>query len=104
MKFENLRVGDYVQIYDEVKPYVVRCRDERFIICTKPFNLRHTVRYFIIDLKEQLRGPDNAIFCMGYETQEQCEERLRDLQAGIIEVSRRRSVPLAAVRSRRASE
>ena len=98
MKLELLRVGDYVQIYDEKKPYVVRCRDERFIICTKPFNLQHTVKYFIIDLKERLRGPDNMIFCMGYETQEECEERLRELQAGTIEVSRRRSVSLGAER------
>ena len=34
------------------------------------------------------------VFCSGYETQEQCEERLRELQNGTIEVSVRRGVPL----------
>jgi hypothetical protein len=93
-EFKNLRVGDYVQIYGEKRPYIVKCRDDRFIICTKPFNLRHTVFYFIIDLKRGLRGPDDCVFCAGYETQEQCEERLKELQAGEIEVSSRRSVSL----------
>ena len=94
MNIEQLRVGDYVQIKGEKRPYVVKCRDDRYIICTKPFNLRRTVLYFIIDLKERLRGPDNCVFCFGYETLEQCHERLKDLQDGIIEISKRRSVPL----------
>ena len=37
------------------------------------------------------------VFCSGYETQEQCEERLKELQSGRIEVSRRNSVPLYSV-------
>ena len=93
-EIKNLRVGDYVLLHGEKRPYVVKCRDDRFIICTKPFNLKHTVMYFIMDLKENRRRPDNSVFCMGYETQEQCEDRLKDLQAGIIEVSLRRGVPM----------
>ena len=34
------------------------------------------------------------VFCSGYETQEQCEERLKELQEGLIEVSYRNYVPL----------
>lgn len=91
---ESLRPGDYVRISGEQRPYVVKCRDERFIICTKPFNLKRTVRYFIIDLQKGIRGPDNAVFCSGYETQEDCEERLKELRDGLLEVSQRKSVSL----------
>ena len=93
IKYSELKQGDPVFVPNEVRPYKVKCRDERFIICTKPFNPKRTVMYFIIDLKEHRRGPDNSCFCRGYETQEQCEERLKDLQSGEIEVSRRYDVP-----------
>lgn len=94
MKWKDLKVGDPVYVNGEKRPYRVRCRDDRYIICTKPFNLRHTCFYFIADLVKGVRGPDNMVFCFGYMTQEDCEERLEDLQAGRIEVSRRRCVPL----------
>ena len=90
----KLKPGDPVYVHNEVRPFRVKCRDERYIICTKPFNLQRTVRYFIADLELGIRGPDNMVFCSGYETQEQCEERLKELQSGWIEVSRRNSVPL----------
>ena len=90
----KVSAGDKICIPDQKRPFRVRCRDNRYIICTKPFNLQHTVLYFIIDLKEKLRGPDNMIFCFGYESDEDCMDRLRELQEGKIEISRRRSVPL----------
>jgi len=90
----NLKQGDPVYLYTEKRPYRVKCRDDRYIICTKPYNFKRTVMYFIVDLKEQRRGPDNMVFCSGYETQEQCEERLKELQEGRIEVSRRHDLPL----------
>lgn len=92
--WKELKPGDPVYLPNEKRPYRVKCRDERFIICTKPYNLKRTVIYFIVDLKEQRRGPDNMIFCSGYETQEQCEERLKELQTGRIEVSHRYDLPL----------
>ena len=87
-------VGDNVYIPGEKRPYTVQCRDDRYIICTKPFNLRHTVQYFIIDLVDKWRAPDDMVFCFGYETTEQCLDRLRELQSGEIHLSRRRGVPL----------
>ena len=92
--WQNLKKYDRVYLETEVRPYKVRCRDDRYIICTKPYNPKHTVMYFIVDLKEQRRGPDNMVFCSGYETQEQCEERLKELQEGLIEVSHRHDVPI----------
>ncbi len=90
----KLKPGDPVYVPNEVRPFLVKCRDDRYIICTKPFNPKRTVMYFIIDLKLGIRGQDNMVFCSGYETQEQCEERLKELQTGWIEVSRRRCVAL----------
>ena len=39
----NLKVGDKVYVNGEVRPYRVRCRDERYIICTKPFKVSNVV-------------------------------------------------------------
>ncbi len=94
MELNRLKPGDKVYVPHEKHPYTIRCRDNRFIICTKPFNLQRTVRYFIVDLVRKIRGPDNMVFCSGYETQEQCEDRLKELQDGSIDVSSRRSIPL----------
>lgn len=85
----RVEVGDKVFIPNQKKPYKVRARDDRFIICTKPFNPKHTVLYFIVDLERKMRGPDNMVFCSGYETDEHCAERLKELQNGKIEVSHR---------------
>lgn len=90
----KVAVGDKVYIPTDKRPYTVKARDERYIICTKPFNARHTVLYFIIDLVDKWRAPDNMIFCHGYETDEECAERLKELQDGTIKLSCRRGIPL----------
>lgn len=90
----RVEVGDKVYIPNQKRPFKVRARDDRYIICTKPFNPRHTVLYFIVDLVDKWRAPDNLIFGLGYETDEDCNQRLKDLQDGIIELSRRRGLPL----------
>lgn len=85
-------IGDKIYVPNEKRPYRVRARDERYIICTKPYF--GTVLYFIVDLKERWRAPDNRVFCFGYETNEQCNERLKELQRGQIKLSVRRGIPL----------
>lgn len=92
--WNNLRAGDRVYVRDEKRPYRVRCRDKRFIICTKPYNPKHTVLYFVADLDAGIRGPDDMVFCAGYETDEQCAERLAELQSGMMAVSLWRCVKL----------
>lgn len=74
------------------RPYTVKARNERFAVCTKPFNLRHTVLYFVLDTEERCRGPENLIFGMGAETVEQCEEMLARLASGDTEVTSRNFV------------
>lgn len=90
----RVEVGDKVYIPQEKRPYTVRARDERYIICTKPDNIRHSVWYFIVDLVDKWRAPDDRVFCMGYETDEDCNERLAELQSGKIGLSTRRGIPL----------
>lgn len=45
--------GQKIWFEGEKRPYTVRACDERFAICTKPFNLRKTVLYTIIDKKQR---------------------------------------------------
>lgn len=86
---EVLAVGHRVWFAEERMPYTVQARDGRFIVCTKPFAARKTVIYTVLDLQRGVRGPDNLVFGMGYETREECQERLCDLQDGTAEVSHR---------------
>lgn len=93
-KLDSAVVGSRIWFEGESKPYKVRARSERFIICTKPFNPKKTVLYTVIDLSENVRGPDNIILGLGYETDEQISKRLDELVSGEIEVSHRRRVEL----------
>ena len=90
----KVNVGDKVYIPNNKRPFTVQARDDRYIICTKPYNPKHTVIYFIIDLERKVRGTDNMIFCFGYETREQCEANLELLQKGTMSVTYRNVVPL----------
>jgi len=77
----KLQVGSKIKFSDEHGRYTVQASNERFAICTKPFNFRHTVFYTIIDFQENIRGPENLVFGFGAETREQCEEMLARLTA-----------------------
>ena len=43
---------------------------------------------------DKWRAPDDRLFCMGYETDEDCQERLAELQSGKIDLSVRRGIKL----------
>lgn len=98
-------VGSRIWFAEEKRPYRVRVRDARFLICTKPFNPRRTVLYCIVDLEKKWRGPENLIFEHGAETDPQCRRMLRRLngkwRSGVnqrTEVSRRRGIVLNVTR------
>lgn len=86
--------GQKVKFSSERLRYTVRAANERFAICTKPFNARHTTLYTIIDFKRRVRGRENLIFGMGFETDEDCQRALARLIAGESEVSYRHYVAL----------
>jgi hypothetical protein len=92
----SLAVGDKVTFAEEKQPYKVRAvsQDGRYAICTKPFNLRKTVLYSIIDFEANRRAPDNMIFCRGYLNDEQIAERMSELISGELELSWRRGTDL----------
>ena len=87
----EFKVGDRIKFKSEKQSYRICAADERFAVCIKPFNLRKTTIYTIVDLERGVRGPDNRIFCEGYETDEDAERALKQLQSGEIEVSHRSS-------------
>lgn len=93
----SYKVGDRIRFAEEKQAYTVRARSDRYLICTKPFNARRTVLYCIVDFERMERGPDNRIFGMGYETDEDIADRFRELLAGEIKVSHRRCVPLVII-------
>lgn len=89
-----MRVGDKVKFADERRRYTVQACNDRFAICTKPFNLLRTVRYTIIDWARGIRGTENLVFGFGAETRAQCEAMLARLTSGETEISSRNWVPL----------
>lgn len=93
-KLSEAQIGDRIWFTSEKRPYRLRARNDRYLICTKPFNARKTVIYTIVDLVEGVRGPDNLIFCFGYETEADIAENMQRLTDGEMEVSHRRRIPL----------
>ena len=99
-KVESLAVGDKVKFTEEKQRYTVQAASERYAVCTKPFNLRKTVFYTIVDFKDRIRGTENLIFGAGAETKEQCEEMIARLEGRdpemdfVTEISRRNYVGL----------
>lgn len=91
------KTGDKIKFVEEKRPYKIRACNERFLVCTKPFNPKHTVMYTIVDLKENVRGTESLIFCMGFETDEECKEALERLISGETEVSYRNRIQLNIV-------
>jgi hypothetical protein len=82
-RVRQAHVGDRLWFRGEKRPYTIQARNERFLVCNKPFAARHTTIYTIVDLEENVRGPENLIFGAGAETREQCEEMLVRLTTGI---------------------
>lgn len=88
------RVGDKLWFREERLGYTVQAADGRFLVCNKPFNARKTFLYCVVDMREQVRGPEDLIFGFGAETKKQCQEMLKRFQSGESEVSRRRGIAL----------
>jgi hypothetical protein len=90
--------GAKIKFFEERCRYTIRAADGRWFVCTKPFNLRRTTLYTIIDLERQERGRENLVFGMGFETDEDCQRALERLENGESEVSYRHCIPLVIER------
>jgi len=86
--------GYKVKFKSEKQKYTVRCASRRYAICTKPFNAQKTVLYCIIDQWANLRAPEDLIFGMGAETDEQCYEMLIRILDHRSDLSRRYELKL----------
>lgn len=103
MTKEEIQVGAKVWFAEEKQGYTVQARDERFMICTKPFNPRKTYLYSIVDFERGIRGPDNLIFgsYKPYNTKEGAEANLVSLNEKPFptqEVSHRRKCEINIVK------
>ncbi len=58
----QLQTGDFIRFYGERTGYTVQAANDRFVLATKPFPLRKTYFYTILDLKAGRRGPVDLIF------------------------------------------
>lgn len=89
----DLNKGDSVWFSTSKKSFKVRECNDRFAICTQPFNLQSkTVLYTIIDFDRDVRGEDNLIFSVyDYYSDEDCKQAMEDLMSGEIEVSYKRN-------------
>lgn len=86
--FDLLKIGSNVYFESEKVPYVVKAKDSRFAILTKPFNLQETVLYCIIDIHKGIRGPNNLLFNIyDYSDQYDINCCLEELNSGVVEVS-----------------
>jgi hypothetical protein len=74
----RLRVGTRLKFASERQRYQVRAVSKRFAVCTKPFNLRRTVRYTIIDFKTGDRTRPG----IGGHTDDECRQMLDRLENG----------------------
>ena len=87
-------IGAKIKFKAEKQRYTVKASNTAYAVCTKPFNPRKTVIYTIIDRLRYVRGPENLIFGMGAETDEQCQAMLERVTNGETEVSYRHDLPL----------
>ena len=89
-----MEVGKKIKFKEEKQRYTIKACDDQYFICTKPFNAKKTVLYTIVDLKNNIRGTENLIFCAGFETDELCQEALNRLQSGESKISHRNRIGL----------
>lgn len=87
----NLKVGDKIKFESEKQRYTIQAKSDRYIICTKPFNVQKTYLYVIIDLERLVRGSVSLIFGLtdDVNSPEKAQECIKDLEKGEYEVSHR---------------
>jgi hypothetical protein len=86
--------GLRIKFPEEKQAYTVQASNDRYTICTKPFNPKRTVIYTIVDWVKKVRGPEDLIFGFGAETRRQCQAMLQRLVAEESGVSHRHRIDL----------
>lgn len=93
--FPVLEVGQRIRFDGDRVSMTVRAqsKDRRYVILTRPFPLKRTVLYSIVDFARGIRGTGDLVLGWhGYETDDDIRENMASLVAGEMEVSYRRWV------------
>jgi hypothetical protein len=86
--FKNLKVGDKVYFKKEKQGYIIKARNERYLIVVKV--VFDKAKYSILDIEEGICSTNDLVFnSYDYRKQEDIEECLKDLEKGICRLSKR---------------
>jgi len=92
---KDINVETKIRFGADKQFYKVKACNNRFAICTRPYNPKHTVYYTIIDLAMLIRGTNNLIFnSYDYTDQKDIDLCLKELMKGKVEISHRNNVQL----------
>jgi hypothetical protein len=92
---QKVKQGDLLKFAEEKQMYTVRACDERYAICTKPFNLQKTVFYTIVDFTKGIRSTNDHVFNpYDYTNQKDIDRSLIDLQNSKYKLSQRHKIKL----------
>lgn len=89
----DLVVGGRIKFLGDRRWWTVEATTEHYAIATRSGDFGRDSRYTVIAWSEGRRGPHNS-WGYGATTRAECEETLRALEAGEIEMSERASVHL----------
>lgn len=97
-----MKKGQKVWFDNMRKPFKVREANDKYAICTMPYNfIPNTVIYTIVDFERQERGLDNLVFGIhDYYSDEDCRQAFEELNKGEYGLSRRQNkcIPLQITR------
>jgi len=91
---KKMKVGDKIKFLEEKQKYTIRAIGKRYAVCTKPFNVKKTLLYTIIDFKDKIRGTENLVFSLGAETDKECQGMLERLENNDTKISHRNFIQL----------
>ena len=72
--------GAKIQWKGQKAKFKVVARNDNFIIITRPYNIKKTFEYSILDLEYMECNKDNYYCRYNYQNAEECKEALKELQ------------------------
>lgn len=84
-----------IKFQEEKLSYKVVAKDDRYMVCIKPFNVKKTYLYTMVDLLEKIRGTDGFVFqIFDYQKEQDAKQYIEMLKTGEIQISKRNRIPL----------
>lgn len=98
INYAHLRCGVRVWLFGEKRPYTVMAKNKHLVACVKPFTVRKTYIYTILDIKRGYRGTDGFVLGLSWKNRTSCVDSLKVMHKYGGEVSQRNRVALSVVR------